>query len=304
MSTIFLSYRKMDEALAGEIKEELKKLGHEALLDRDKMAGGVDWRTQQVSALKESDGLVALFTQNTIQKPDYIASEIGMARAFKETLKDMFIIPVRFGNVGIPNFVDDLLVEEAAGPAEAAEKIHKSIQGFLNRKAGKKRTSFPKIFISHRHKDEPVASVLVSLLETAFEIRTEDIRCTSVQPYTLPIGSRTSERLRQELSQAEVVLGLISPNTTESQYVLVELGAAWGQDRPTFPLLTSGATAANVPSPLNERHCISLEDENNCLQLIEELEQATSLKRRNYGGDRLLLRQIKDLTETAKKASA
>jgi hypothetical protein len=304
MSTIFLSYRKMDEALAEEIKDELKKLGHETLLDRDKMAGGGNWRVQQISSLKESDGLVALFTQNTMQKPDYIASEVGMARAFRETLKDMFIIPVRFGNVGIPSFIDDILVEEAVGPSDAAEKIHKSIQEFYNRKAGKKKTSFPKLFISHRHKDEPVASGLVSLLETAFEIRTEDIRCTSVQPYTLPIGSRTSERLRQELCQAEVVLGLISPNTVESQYVLVELGAAWGQDRPTFPLLTSGATAVNVPSPLNERHCISLEDEDNCLQLIEELEQLTSLKRRNYGGDRLLLRQIKDLTEIAKKAGS
>jgi hypothetical protein len=45
----------------------------------------------------------------------------------------------------------------------------------------------------------------------------------------------------------------------ESNYVLAELGAAWGRDVTTFPLLARGATYADVPSPLNERHCVSLE---------------------------------------------
>lgn len=304
MSTIFVSYRRADEKLAEEIKDELIKYGHEALLDADKVVGGSNWRDQIVSALKESDGLVALFTENTLQKPDYIASEIGMVRAFRETVKDMFIIPIRFGNIAIPNFIEDLLVEEAAGPAEAARAIDRAVRGFLSRKAGQKKTFFPKIFISHRHKDEPVAEALVSLLEVAFDIRQEDIRCTSVQPYTLPIGSRTSERLRQELAHAEVVLGLISPDTMESRYVLVELGAAWGQDKPTFPLLTSGASYDHVPAPLNERHCISVEDLNNCLQMIEELEQVTSLKRKTQSADRLLLREVNNLTQAAKKSGA
>jgi hypothetical protein len=43
--------------------------------------------------------------------------------------------------------------------------------------------------------------------------------------------------LRSNLAGAELVIGLLSPGTTESNYVLVELGAAWGQDVTTFPLL-------------------------------------------------------------------
>jgi len=40
---------------------------------------------------------------------------------------------------------------------------------------------YPRIFISHRHKDEDFAKALVDLLMAAFYIEKGDIRCTSVQ---------------------------------------------------------------------------------------------------------------------------
>ena len=48
----------------------------------------------------------------------------------------------------------------------------------------------------------------------------------------------------------------------------------------TFPLLARGATYADVPSPLNERHCVSLESQENCLELIEFVSAKTTLKGR------------------------
>jgi len=138
----------------------------------------------------------------------------------------------------------------------------------------------PRIFISHRHKDEPIIAALVGLLQDAFYIETHDIRCTSVQPYTLAPGERTSEILRSEIARAELVIGVLSPDTSESNYVLCELGASWGRDVPTFPLLVRGATYADVPSPLSERHSMSLEKEENCLQLMDYVARGTSLRRR------------------------
>lgn len=63
-------------------------------------------------------------------------------------------------------------------------------------------------------------------------------------------------------------------------YVLAELGAAWGQDTPTFPLLVRGAKHEHVPSPLNERKSLSLEKESDRLQLVENVARATTLKSR------------------------
>jgi hypothetical protein len=138
----------------------------------------------------------------------------------------------------------------------------------------------PRIFISHRHKDQAIAKALIDLLESAFHVELADIRCTSVQGYMLTPGERTSEELRSNLAGAELVMGLLSPDTTESNYVLAELGAAWGHDVTTFPLLARGATYADVPSPLNERHSVSLEAQENCLELVESVAAKTTLRRK------------------------
>jgi hypothetical protein len=46
-------------------------------------------------------------------------------------------------------------------------------------------------------------------------------------------------------------------------------------------VLIRGATFADVPSPLSERHSVSLEKEENCLQLIDYIANRTSLTRRD-----------------------
>lgn len=45
----------------------------------------------------------------------------------------------------------------------------------------------------------------------------------------LPLGEQTSERLRLDLQAAEVVLGVLGPDTSESAYVLTELVAEIAQ---------------------------------------------------------------------------
>jgi TIR domain len=117
------------------------------------------------------------------------------------------------------------------------------------RRSGHSPESYPRIFISHRHKDEDVGKVLVNLLEAAFHIEKGDIRCTSVQPYRLPAGARTPDRLRVEIRHAGVVLGILTPDTKESSYVLFELGASWGQNIPCFPSLRRGRTRRTYRLP-------------------------------------------------------
>ncbi len=70
-------------------------------------------------------------------------------------------------------------------------------------------------------------------------------------------------------------------DTKESKYVLAVLGASWGCDVPTFPLLIRGATYEDLPEPLSERSCLALDKETNCVQLIEEIARvAPSLNRK------------------------
>ncbi|MGH8488013.1 MAG: hypothetical protein ACREXS_03860 [Gammaproteobacteria bacterium] len=78
------------------------------------------------------------------------------------------------------------------------------------------------------------------------------------------VGERTPDRLRAELRGAEAVLGIIAPDTSESSYVLFELGAAWSHGILTCPLLVRGAT-----SPIRDLNPLSLNDQRDCHQLLD-----------------------------------
>jgi hypothetical protein len=152
----------------------------------------------------------------------------------------MLLVPVLPESTKIPEFLSDVFcfTLENGDVDRLVEKLDKAIRDNMR--------STPRIFISHRHKDQAIAKAPINLLETAFDLGPVDVRCTSVQGYMLTPGERTSEELRSNLAGAELVMGLLSPDTTESNYVLAELGAAWGRDVTTFALLARGATYAGT----------------------------------------------------------
>ena len=162
---------------------------------------------------------------------------------------------------------------------------------------------YPRIFISHRHKDEDVVKAFVYLLQAAFYVDKEDIRCTSVQPYTLPAGERTPDRLRAEISQARVVLGILTPDTKESSYVLLELGAAWGQKVRCFPLLAKGATPADIPSAISDLNFLHLAKAKDCHQLIEDIKDVAGFRRRKGVGAQIE-ENVTDLVQRARARGA
>ena len=127
------------------------------------------------------------------------------------------------------------------------------------------------IFISHCGSDETIAETLVELLRAALGLPPESIRCTSVDGYRLPSGTSVTEQLREEVVNSRVFLGLITPDSILSAYVLLELGARWGAGLHLIPLLASGASANDLKGPLINLHAISCCSEAQLLQLIEEM---------------------------------
>jgi hypothetical protein len=272
MAKIFLSYSVKDGFdLAQKIEKGLVNKGHRISIPVEfKVAG--NWRNKLTKGLITADALIAVLTPLALESR-YVLGEIGAGRAM-EYSKQMLLVPVLPEPMRIPDFLSDVFcftVED--GDVNAlVDELDKALRDNMR--------LTPRVFISHRHKDQAIAKALIELLESAFYIESTDIRCTSVQGYMLTPGERTSEELRSNLAGAELVMGLLSPGTTESNYVLAELGAAWGRDVTTFPLLARGATYSDVPSPLNERHSVSLESQENCLELIESVSAKTTLKRR------------------------
>ena len=272
MAKIFLSYSIKDgRDLAQKIEKGLLDKGHRISIPVDfKVAG--NWRNKLTKGLITADALIAVLTPGALESR-YVLGEIGTGRAMEHS-KQMLLVPVMPEPMPIPEFLSDVFCFTLKNGAvdELVDELDNAIRDNLR--------LTPRIFISHRHIDQAIAKALIDLLECAFYIEPSDVRCTSVQGYMLTPGERTSEELRSNLAGAELVMGLLSPDTTESNYVLAELGAAWGHNVTTFPLLARGATYAHVPSPLNERHSVSLEAQENCLELIESVAAKTTLKRK------------------------
>ena len=107
-----------------------------------------------------------------------------------------------------------------------------------------------KVFISHSSRDVVVVEFLIDLLRKALNLKSEEIRCTSVDGYRMPGGASVDETLRVEVHDAELLIGIVTPASLKSAYVMFELGARWGAGKRMIPLLASGATPNHLGGPL------------------------------------------------------
>ena len=110
-----------------------------------------------------------------------------------------------------------------------------------------------RIFISHASQDEALVRAFVRALDSSIAIPDEQIRCTSLPGYQLPPGVHTSTVLRDELFGAEIVIGILTPASLRSGWVLFELGASWGKSTWTVPVL-AGVKPSQLPGPLVEHN--------------------------------------------------
>jgi hypothetical protein len=106
------------------------------------------------------------------------------------------------------------------------------------------------IFISHSHADEKVAAAVSDLLQAALPLKTECIRCTSVDGHKLDPGAKVDDSLRDDIAASKMLVGLISEDSMASTHVLFELGAGWGLQKPFIPLLAPAAPSSLLKGPL------------------------------------------------------
>ena len=133
------------------------------------------------------------------------------------------------------------------------------------------------IFLSHSGQDALLAGLLVDLLKTALTLRASEIRCTSVEGYRLPGGADTAEQLREELLTSPAFIGLISPQSFSSAYVLFELGARWGANKRLVPLLAPGVESSILRGPIADLNALRCDVMAQLHQLVHDV--ATHLGR-------------------------
>src|SRR6266478_3155499 len=132
------------------------------------------------------------------------------------------------------------------------------------------------VFISHSSKDADLALALIDLLKTGLGLQANQIRCIRVDGYRLPVGVNTEDKLREEVNAAIVVVGLITPSSLDSYYVMFELGARWGANLFLAPLL-AGVKASELSGPLGLLNALSASSDAQLHQLIEDISKRLAL---------------------------
>lgn len=127
------------------------------------------------------------------------------------------------------------------------------------------------IFISHSSNDEELAGALAVFFQLGLGLDRKRIRCTSVNGFRLPAGANVSERLKVEVHDARVLVGLITPASVQSSYVLFELGARWGLTKFIAPLLAKGAPASLLPGPISGINALRADNDEQMHQFLGDL---------------------------------
>jgi hypothetical protein len=138
------------------------------------------------------------------------------------------------------------------------------------------------IFISHASKDRVLVDLFVKALEASMVIPEGGIRCTTLPGYRLRAGAHTSTALRAEIAEARILIGILTPESLESGWVMFELGAAWGASKPVLTVAV-GIDYEFMPGPLKETNATDAASRAELEQLFDEISESLDFQKRRAG---------------------
>jgi len=95
-----------------------------------------------------------------------------------------------------------------------------------------------KVFISHATADAALAKLVVNFLKEAVGVRDADIFCSSLPGHSIPLMEDFNQYIKDQIEQPALVLALLSPAYFDSDFCLMELGAAWAKSLKTLAVVT------------------------------------------------------------------
>ena len=127
-----------------------------------------------------------------------------------------------------------------------------------------------RVFVSHSSRDQQIVRGVVDFLTSSMAIADREIRCTTLPDTALPVGAHSSTRLRQDLNTAEIVICLLTRDSVASDWVLLELGAAWGMGKTIVPLVFN-MSFSDLPGLLREYHAFQIDGVEQMHLAIEQI---------------------------------
>ena len=90
-----------------------------------------------------------------------------------------------------------------------------------------------RVFVSYSHKDRWIAKHIVKEIES----RAKGAVHVFLDEKDIEAGQHIAEEIREAIEQCEEFVVLLSPNSKGREWVLIEMGAAWGLKKQIMTIL-------------------------------------------------------------------
>lgn len=262
MAVVYVSYKSTEKSFVESVVDILART-HDIRIDY-KLRRGVAWRQRSLEELRDADVFLVFVSRET-RSSAFQNAEIGAARFCARFADNKAVLPVWIDETECET-LDDFHYINATHRivTKTAKKILAEIEGLPSR---------VRLFISHAHLDVDLATKLIEVIASHFEVPDGELRCSSVPGYQLNMGTNASEALQRELGSACAVIALITPNSLTADWVRFELGAAWANARVTIPLLAGGLEDKDIPGPFRGAAGGQLKAPETLNRLLEQLKK-------------------------------
>ena len=130
-----------------------------------------------------------------------------------------------------------------------------------------------KVFFSYSAQDRRFAERLAQLFKSSFP------KVQVILPEDLMVGTSLTEELRRLLISSDIVVFLLSSHSSQSAWVLSELGAALALRKPILPVVI-GAPQASLPHALRSVRYMTFdqieENPENLVHFLTELKESAA----------------------------
>ncbi len=117
----------------------------------------------------------------------------------------------------------------------------------------KKSEATHRVFLSYAYTDSKRANLLRHLLSRR---RNTSVFTTNM----LSAGEDWQTRLKEEISNCDTFILLVSEDSFDSKWVLHELGAAWAMDKEMIAVVTEDTLPLNMPVEVKDLQVVKFED--------------------------------------------
>ncbi|MCQ1056921.1 hypothetical protein LRP52_02400 [Photobacterium sp. ZSDE20] len=153
----------------------------------------------------------------------------------------------------------------------------------------------PIIFVSHAAVDSGIAGVFKSDVEQNFLGLCSLFVSSDLD--SIQGGFEWIQRIKENLSNAVISIGLYSPVALTRPWIYTEFGAGWIRDIPTITLCHSGLQKNQLPVPLSHFQALDLTDELHLKHLYEQITEAINCQLPNIDFS-AEVNKYREITET------